>query len=154
LRAAQYAIPSNNTLPGPKKLNLLRYIIEPICDGYQGVWHNSHFGDVEQKWLLIRSEQATKREHYTLNSRMLKQAECSRKTFKILCQQAFACRTDAFVAIEQWQEKQATLAVEATVLEVSVYKGKGRPGTNQQPVSTYYQISGALYAIGKTRGGQ
>jgi transposase len=31
------------------------------------------------------------------------------------------------------------------VLEVPVYKGKGRPGTNQQPVSRYYQISGALY---------
>jgi len=76
---------------------------------------------------------------------MLKQAEGSRKTFKKLCQQAFACRTDALAAIEQWQEKQATLAVEATVLEVPVYKGKGRPGTNQQPVSTYYQISGALY---------
>ena len=62
-----------------------------------------------------------------------------------MCQQAFACRVDALVVIEQWQEKQATLAVEATVLEVPVYKGKGRPGTNQQPVRTYYQISGALY---------
>ena len=31
------------------------------------------------------------------------------------------------------------------MLEVPVYKGKGRPGTNQQPVRTYYQISGALY---------
>jgi len=76
---------------------------------------------------------------------MLKQAEGGRKTFKKLCQQAFACHTDALAAIEQWQEKQATLAVEATVLEVPVYKVKGRPGTNQQPVRTYYQISGALY---------
>jgi transposase len=123
--------------------NLLTF--EPICDGYQGVWHNSKYGDVEQKWLLIRSEQATKREHHTLNSQMLKQAEGSRTTFKKLCQQAFAGQTDALAAIEQWQEKQATLAVEATVLEVLVYKGKGRPGINQQPVSTYYQISGALY---------
>jgi transposase len=76
---------------------------------------------------------------------MLKQAERSRKTFKKLCQQAFACRTDALTAIEQWQEKQATLAVEATVLEVPVYKSKERPCKNQKPVRTYYQISGALY---------
>jgi hypothetical protein len=34
--------------------------IEPICDGYQGVWHTSHYGDVKQKWLLVRSEQLTK----------------------------------------------------------------------------------------------
>jgi transposase len=32
------------------------------------------------------------------------------------------------------------------VLEVQVYKGRGRPVTNQNPVNTYYQISGALYA--------
>lgn len=51
---------------------------EPICDGYQGVWHISDYGDIEQKWLLVRSEQATKREHYTLNSRMLKQAGVAR----------------------------------------------------------------------------
>ena len=118
---------------------------EPICDGYQGVWHNSNYGDVEQKWLLVRSEQATKREHHTLNSRMLKQAEASRKSFKKLCQQAFSCSTDTLAAIEQWQDKQATLAVEATVLEVPVYKGKGGPGVDQQPIRTYYQISGKLY---------
>jgi transposase len=78
----------------------------------------------------VRSEQAMKQEHHTLNSRMLKQAEGSRKTFKNLCQQAFVCRTDTLAAIEQWQEKQATLAVEATVLDVPVYEGKGRPGKN------------------------
>ena len=62
-----------------------------------------------------------------------------------MCQQAFACRVDALVVIEQWQEKQATLVVEGTVIEVQVYNGKGRLGTNQQPVSTYYEISGNLY---------
>jgi transposase len=90
----------------------------------------------------VRSEQATKRAHHTLNSRMLKQAEGGRKTFKKLCPQAFSCRTDALAAVEQWQGKQATLAVEATVLDVPVYEGKGRPGKNQQPVRTYYEISG------------
>jgi transposase len=39
---------------------------ELIFDGYQGAWHTSHYGDVEQKWLLERSEQSMKREHYTL----------------------------------------------------------------------------------------
>jgi hypothetical protein len=38
---------------------------------------------------------------------MLKQADRSRKAFEKLCQQAFSCRTDAFAAVEQWQEKQA-----------------------------------------------
>ena len=118
---------------------------ETIDDGYEAVWHDSSYGDVEQKWLLVRSEQATKRERHTLDKRMLKQAEQSRKTFKKLCQQEFACATDAQAAIEQWQEKQPTLAVEAQVLEVPVYKGAGRPVTGQQPTRVYFQISGQLY---------
>ena len=60
--------------------NLLTFA--PICEGYKGVWHTSHYGYVEQLWLQVRSEQVTKREHHTLNSRMLKQAARSRKTFK------------------------------------------------------------------------
>jgi transposase len=122
--------------------NLLTF--DPICEGYQGVWHTSQYGDVEQLWLMVRSEQVTKREHHTLNSRMLNQAERSRKTFKKLCQPASACRSDAFAAIEQWLQRQATLAVEATVLEVPVNEGKGRPGKNQQSVRTYYEISSNL----------
>ena len=122
----------------PQKLKEAKTLIQsasllafaPICEGYEGVWHTSNYGDVEQRWLLVRSEQATKREHHTLNARMLKQAEESRKTFKKLCQQAFACHTNALAA---------------TVLEILIYKGKGRPGTNQQPVCTYYQINSALY---------
>ena len=76
---------------------------------------------------------------------MLKQAECSRKTFNKCRQQAFSCHTDALAAIEPWQEKQATLTVEAAVLEVPVNKGEGQPGTNQKTIRTYYRISVALY---------
>jgi transposase len=31
-----------------QSVSLLNF--ESICDGYQGVWHTSHYGDVEQKW--------------------------------------------------------------------------------------------------------
>ncbi len=30
-----------------QSVSLLNF--ESICDGYQGVWHTSHYGDVEQK---------------------------------------------------------------------------------------------------------
>jgi transposase len=38
----------------------------PICDDYRGVRHTSNDGDVEQRWLLVRSEQATKRNESTI----------------------------------------------------------------------------------------
>jgi hypothetical protein len=57
---------------------------------------------------------------------MLKLAEGSRNTFKKLRPQSFACRTEALAAVEQSQGKQAMLAIQAAVLVVPVYKGKGR----------------------------
>jgi hypothetical protein len=44
-----------------------------------------------------------------------------------------------------------TNALTATVLEILIYKGKGRPNANQQPVCTYYQINSALYTPLKKR---
>ena len=70
--------------------------------------------------VILSNEPATKREHHTLNSWILKQAEGSRNTFKKLCQRAFACRIDALAAVVQWQKKQVTLAVKATVIVVPV----------------------------------
>jgi transposase len=63
----------------PQKLKEAKTLIQsarllafdPNFDGYQGVWQTRHYGDVVQLWLLVRSEKATKREHHTLNSRML-----------------------------------------------------------------------------------
>jgi transposase len=56
---------------------------------------------------------------------MLKQAEGSRKTFKELCQQAFACRTDALAAVEQWQEKQAYWQSKPRCVTCPFTKAKG-----------------------------
>lgn len=128
-------VPKENTLT-----------FEPISEGYEGVWHDSDYGGIKQKWLLVRSQQATKREQHALNKRMLKLANQSRTTFKRLCQQKFACAEDAQAAIELWQAKQPTLAVTNTcVHEVPVFKGVGRPKKDQQPSNIYYQVSGQLY---------
>ena len=59
----------------------------PISPGYEGVSYDSDYGGVAQKWLLIRSEQAYKREQHNLNKRMLKAGEDARKSVKQLCQQ-------------------------------------------------------------------
>jgi transposase len=62
-----------------------------ISHGYEGVSYDSEYGGVKQTWLLIRSEQAYKREQHNLNKRMLKAGEQARKSFKQLNQQRFTC---------------------------------------------------------------
>jgi len=122
-----------------------------ITAGYQGVWHRSEYGGVKQKWLLIRSEQAAKREQHNLDKRMLKQSEQSRKSFKKLCQQEFACKTDAKAAFVKWQEKQPYQQVDVQLNEVPVYARRGRPNKREQAEDKYYQLSGVFSTPLKNR---
>tara|TARA_B110000908_G_C10149058_1_gene400456 strand:- start:31 stop:1095 length:1065 start_codon:yes stop_codon:yes gene_type:complete len=117
----------------------------PISQGYEGVSYDSEYGGVSQKWLLIRSEQAYKREQHNLNKRMLKAGEQARKSFKQLCQQHFACAQDAQAAVVKWQNKQAVCNVSAQVTEIAVYASAGRPKRDELPTRIEYQITGALY---------
>jgi transposase len=114
-------------------------------NGYSGVWVDSHYGGVPQRWLLVRSEQAYKREQHSLNKRMLKQAETERKTFKKLAKQIFACETDAHYGVSQWRKNQRILDVVPEVTRIAVYRTKGRPAKNQTPIRYDYQISGSLF---------
>ena len=118
---------------------------EPMENGYSGTWVGSDHGEVKQRWLLVRSEQAYKRERHNLDKRMVKKAETERKSFKKLTQQAFACESDAQNALNQWQKKQTILDVVAELLCIPVYPGKGRPQKTQTPVRHYYQITGSLF---------
>lgn len=118
---------------------------EPISAGYEGTFHQSEYGDVKQKWLLIRSEQATKREAHNLNKRMHTQAEQARKSFKKLCQKMFACEADAKQSLEDWRQKQILCDVSAKVEPVEVYARKGRRAKDEKPTRIDYQITGNLF---------
>lgn len=116
-----------------------------IGNGYSGTWHQSDYGDVKQKWLLIRSEQARKRETHSLTKRMLKKTDAERKTFKNLSQQRFACQHDAQQAVELWKKKQTYSDVVEQINELCIYAKKGQPKKGQAPERIEYQIIGSLF---------
>jgi len=116
-----------------------------IGNGYSGAWHQSNYGDVAQRWLLVRSEQARKRETYSLTKRMLKKADAERKTFKKLTQQRFACQHDAQQSIELWRKKQIYSDVVAEINEISIYAKKGQPKKGQVAERIEYKITGNLF---------
>jgi transposase len=119
-------------------------LFTPISQGYEGVSYDSEYGGVKQTWLLIRSEQAYKREQHNLNKRMLKAGEQARKSFKQLSQQRFACFQDAQSAIVKWRSKQTVCDVNARATEVAVYANAGRPKRGELPTRIEYQITGEL----------
>lgn len=118
---------------------------EPIMEGYSGKWVDSEYAGVKQRWLLIRSEQATKREQKTLDKKMLKTTEQSIKSFKKLCQQRFACTTDANKTLADWEKQQDMITVhDLAITSIEVHKKSGRPKRGQTPTRIDYQITGNL----------
>ena len=119
--------------------------LSPITEGYAGIYKDSEYGGVPQKWLLIRSEQAYKREQHNLDKRMLKAGEEARKSFKQLCQQRFACAVDAEKALKKWLSKQKVCRADAKIVEQPIYSSAGRPKKGEQPIRIEHAITGVLF---------
>jgi transposase len=66
-----------------------------IDNGYYGYWATSQYGQVSQRWLLVKSYQAKVREEHILNKVVSKSTESSLKSFNRLCRKAFSCTADA-----------------------------------------------------------
>ena len=139
----------------PQKLKLVKlaiaeqenYSFSALDNGYSGAWLDSNYGDVKQRWLLMRSEQAMKREQYTLDKRMLKESIASLKSFKKLIRERYSCELDAHKSLKQWLKKQVHTEVsDIEIIEHAVYKQSGRPKQGQKADSYEYQISGLLYS--------
>ena len=69
-----------------------------LKDGYAGAWFDSNYGCVQQRWLLIKSTQAKKREKHILNASISKKTERAVIDFKKLMRQQptdlrFFCRS-------------------------------------------------------------
>lgn len=139
----------------PQKLKLVKTAIAQheslsflaLENGYSGAWLASDYGGVKQRWLLVRSEQAKKREQYTLDKRMLKESTCSLKSFKKLTRERYSCPLDANKALGKWLKKQAYTEIsDPKIIEIAVYKQSGRPKQGQQPDGYEYQIMGDIHS--------
>ena len=122
---------------------------EPLENGYSGAWLSSEYGEVKQRWLLIESEQAKKREQYTLDKRMEKESNAALKSFKKLCRHRFSCSLDADKALRTWLKSHEDIIAmsDSEILKHGVFKQSGRPKLNQQPSSYEYQITGQLFSV-------
>ena len=64
--------------------------------------------------------------------------------FNKLCQQSFACETDALSALEKWEKKQLYIrVVDKTTLKTIKYDAPGRPKADAIGIAQY-QINGHL----------
>jgi transposase len=135
----------------PQKLKAVRQAIseqhtlsfETLENGYSGAWLKANYGDVEQRWLLVCSEQAKKSEQKTLDRKMLKESTQACKSFKKLTRQRFSCASDAAGALAVWLKANPSIELSDTgTTEHAVFKQSGRPKKDQEPEGFEYQLIG------------
>jgi len=109
------------------------------------------FGYIKQKWLVVHSQQANKRELKTLEKRIDKSMTASQQSFKKLCAQTFSCRADASKAVELWELKQNYAELDSSnIEEIIKHTRRGRPALNTTG-TTLYKITGSLKCSGERK---
>jgi transposase len=118
-----------------------------LTEGYLYTPIRSHYAGVEQRWLLIYSEQARTRAEKSVDKELLKRSEQEYKAFEKLCRRGFNCVTDAECALAAYQKTLKVLDVRA--VEVTAHRyfaSAGRPRRDAVPDTISYHVSGVLAA--------
>ena len=115
--------------------------LEPFGNGYSGHWIESDYGNVKQRWLLVNSEQATKREEATFYKNLDKNLTKELKSLAQLAKKQFACATDAQKAMSEFQSQCQLLSFEQSeIRQVPEFAGRGRPKKDEDPTGYHYKI--------------
>lgn len=109
--------------------------------GYKTSCFVSNYGNVEQRWLLVFSEQAYKREKKTFDKKLLKQEEELKKELWHLSCQEFQCEEDARSALKKLAKKYRYYEITNQIEPRLKYKKKGRPKESDEKETVGYIIN-------------
>lgn len=120
-----------------------------LHDGYAIHPTTSQYGGVEQRWLVVYSEQAEQRELKQLDKRVARAASQAEKALKALQSQDFACEKDAQQAVAKAAKKLTWHQVTATYQPIKKYAQPGRPRKGAQPQVVGWQVEATVQVDAK-----
>ena len=112
----------------------------PLTDGYFYHVTTSNYGEIEQRWVLIYSEHAYKRENKTLDKRIATENKQQSKDWWHLSNQEFSCIKDAEKSIKLQKKKLKYHSVYTNVIPITVHAKKGRPAADAKKIIKGYKI--------------
>lgn len=125
---------------------VVQYIgpLERLEAGYSGKEFFSGYGGVQQRWLLVYSEQAYLRESKTLEKKIQKEKDQATKELTRWSHTEFDCEIDAKEALLRWGKKLKYHTLdEITIMNKKVRQGKGRPKADA-PIVYRHRITANL----------
>lgn len=109
--------------------------------GYKIKEYKSFYGGVEQRWLLVFSEQAYEREKKTLEKKLKREEEELKQVLWHFGNQEFHCERDARKAFEELKESYKLHVITGQLEAVDKYSGRGRPRKGAEKVVIGYRMS-------------
>lgn len=117
---------------------------ESALEGYSYLEVGSYYGGLPQRWLVVFSKAAYKREEATFGKRLAEKRTQAEKSLKQLSQQEFPTQEAAKTAIKalesQWKFHHATTQLE----KVFRYKRAGRPRKGEKPEHVGWRVIGQV----------
>lgn len=102
--------------------------------GYKVAPFESNYGDVEQRWLLVYSDEAYQREKKTLEKNLKKKGKELKKALWHLGNRVFGCEKDAKEALSFIEKKYHLHKIYVNFLPETKHKKRGRPKGDDQPI--------------------
>jgi transposase len=117
---------------------------EATVEGYSYLEVGNYYGGPRQRWLVVFSKAAYKREEATFGKRLAEKRTQAEKSLKQLSQQEFPTREAAETAIRllesQWKFHHATTQLE----KVFRYRRAGRPRKGEKPEHVGWRVVGQV----------
>jgi transposase len=135
------------TIKAAKDLLMLpdaRISWQDLGRGYRIYEVESNYGGMVQRWLLVDSDQAYKREKKTLERRIKKEEEGLKKALWHLSNEVFACEKDALKAVKFLEKKYRYHKIKGEVVSIEKFSGRGRPKAGSSKMMVGFSIKAEI----------
>lgn len=109
-------------------------------DNYKSCSFTSHYGGIKQRWLLVFSQQAYRREKKTLEKRLATKEQKLKQQLWHLSHEQFVCEGDAQKALKKLQQQHDLHHIKGQIVSIMKHTKRGRPKQDAKRVSHGYRI--------------
>jgi transposase len=137
----------------PERIGRAQALIEEITaqemrpagqEGYRYLELCTTYGGVRQRWLIVWSEQAERRERATLQKRVSQEREEAEQAWKSLVRHEFPSREAAEEAVGRLTGKWVYHQAEVRYRPVTHYSQRGRPSPGAVPQRVGWRLEGEV----------
>lgn len=120
------------------------FVWTELGKGYRICTIENRYKGIHQRWCIVSSEQAYKRETKTLDKNISKMEEKAKKELWHLSCQTYGCEKDAEKALVRFEKSLKFHSVVGEIQTITKHKGKGRPKKGDIAEVVGYKIQGEL----------